>query len=88
LRTVEADSPIDLAGVMRAIGQDRHLLTKAFTTDVVLAAPGVFPLLNALVTGSTEVDGGTVPRKASEWGARALLEAGFANMRSSGPLNL
>jgi GTPase-associated system helical domain len=88
LRTVEADSPIDLAGVMGAIGQDRQPLIKAFATDAVLAAPIVFPLLNALVMGSTEVDGATVPRKASEWGARALLEAGFAHMRSSGLANL
>lgn len=80
LRSVSADTEFDLASLLAAIGGDRYALATPFAGSVVNHAPGVFPLLHALSTGSAAIDGASVKRRTSEWGSRALLEAGIFHM--------
>lgn len=85
LRTLDADPELDLADLIAEIGDDRDALGSRYGSGVVAQAPTVFPLLHALTTGSTSADGAKVPRKSGDWGARALLEAGLAQMCATGP---
>lgn len=84
LRTLDQDPELDLAEMLAAIGDDRIALGAEFTGGNVAAYPTVFPFLNALASGEVEGSGATVKRRVSEWGARALLEAGFDRMMSQG----
>ncbi len=80
VRSVSADAELNLDELMDAIGGDRDLLATPFDPDVLAQAPGVFPLLRAFSTGSSGIDGAAVRRTASDWGGRALLEAGIFHM--------
>jgi hypothetical protein len=84
LRTLDQDSELDLTEILAIIGEDRALLGAAFVDGNVAAHPAVFPLLHALATGNVSGAGATVKRRVSEWGERALLEAGFARIVSQG----
>lgn len=84
LRTLEQDPELDLAEVLAAVGADRALLSAGFIKANVTAHPTVFPLLHALTTGELDKSGAVLKRRVSEWGARALLEAGFARLMSQG----
>lgn len=88
LRTLEQDSELDLAEIISAIGDDREALCETSFERHVVAHPTVFPLLRALTTGEAEGAGAAVKRRVSEWGARALLEAGFARMMAHGASKL
>ena len=85
LRTLDQDPELDLGEMLAAVGDDRAALGAAFVEGSVAAHPAVFPLLHALVTGEIAGSGAAVKRRVSEWGERALLEAGFANMMRQGP---
>lgn len=85
LRTLDADPEFDLAGLITAIENDRDALGSRYGSGIVSQAPTVFPLLHALATGATSADGAKLPRKSGDWGARALLEAGLAQMCATGP---
>lgn len=77
LRTLQDDPELDLAELHDAIGDDRTVLGRDFAGGHVASFPKVFPLLHSLATGQTGIEGHAIKRRASEWGARALLEAGF-----------
>lgn len=84
LRTLGEDPELDLAELLAAAGQDRAALGAGFTEGNVATHPTVFPLLHALATGEVHGSGAVVKRRVSEWGERALLEAGFAKQMSQG----
>lgn len=88
LRTVDADPELNLEELLGAIGDGTARLTASFDTARAKKYASVFPLLNALATGETDVAGGEVKRRASEWGGRALLEAALNVMWDNGPSNL
>lgn len=85
LRTLDQDPELDLEEMLAAIGNNRAKLGAAFIEGSVASYPTVFPLLHALVTGEVRGTGAAVKRRVSEWGERALLEAGFATLISQGP---
>jgi hypothetical protein len=84
LRSVDADTELDLGQLLDAIGTDRPVLSKGYTEGIVVAAPAVFPLLSALASGSAQGMGSTEKRPASTWGGRALLEAALAQIIARG----
>jgi hypothetical protein len=84
LRTLDQDPEFDLPEMLAAVGDDCAVLGAVFAEGAVADHPTVFPLLHALATGEVSGAGGAVKRRVSEWGARALLEAGFAMMISQG----
>lgn len=84
LRTLDQDPELDLPELLAAVGADRTLLCTGFVKTNVIAHPTVFPLLHALITGEIDESGAPLKRRVSEWGARALLEAGFARLMSQG----
>jgi hypothetical protein len=88
LRTLDADPKLDLKELIKAIGADRAALSLGLSSAVVTASPQVFPLLTALITGVAEGAGAETKRSASDWGVRALLEAGLNAMRNTGPRKL
>jgi len=85
LRTLDADPKLDLADLIAAVGSDRDALGSPYGSGIVAQAPAAFPLLHALATGSRSADGSKVSRTSGDWGARALLEAGLAQMCVTGP---
>ncbi|CAI8714073.1 GASH domain-containing protein [Pseudomonas chlororaphis] len=88
LRTLDQDPELDLAEMLAAVGDDRTALAAAFIQGNITSHPTVFPLLHALATGEVDGLGAAVKRRVSEWGERALLEAGFARMMSQGASKL
>lgn len=88
LRTLDQDPELNLAEMLAAIGEDCAALGAPFIGGCVATHPTVFPLLHALSTGEVDGPGATVKRRVSEWGERALLEAGFAKMTSQGAADL
>jgi hypothetical protein len=88
LRTLDQDPELDLAEILAAVGDDRAALVAAFGEGSVADHPTVFPLLHALATGEVRDAGSAVKRRVSEWGERALLEAGFATVISLGAAKL
>lgn len=88
LRTLDQDPELDLAELLAAVGDDRAALGAAFVEGNVASNPTVFPLLHALSTGEVSGAGAVVKRRVSEWGERALLEAGFARVISQGAAKL
>lgn len=80
LRTVDKDPELDLKDLTQIIGDDRTKLVASFDADRAARHPSVFPLLNTLATGQINVAGVERKRKASDWAAQALLEAGLCRM--------
>ncbi|EJF69448.1 hypothetical protein A462_24088 [Pseudomonas sp. Ag1] len=88
LRTLDQDPELDLSELLEAIGDDRELLGAEFTKGNVMKYPTIFPLLHALATGELDSVGATLKRPVSEWGERALMEAGFVKLIAHGPAHL
>lgn len=85
LRAVDADPEFDLPELLAEIGVDRvPLAAGVHAAGNVKANPTVFPLLNAIVTGDADVNGAQIRRKASTWGARALLEGALSRNMATG----
>lgn len=85
LRTVDADPDFDLPELLAEIGGDRaQLAAGVYGSSNVTAHPTVFPLLNAIVTGHADTVGSKIKRKASTWGARALLESALSRSIATG----
>lgn len=84
LRMLDQNPALDLAELLETIGEDRSLLCTGIVKTNVTSHPSVFPLLHALSTGEMDESGALVKRHVSEWGERALLEAGFARLMSQG----
>lgn len=84
-RTVEVDPELDLPELLAEIGADRAALAQGVQASAyVTAHPTVFPLLNAILTGDADVVGSAIKRRASTWGARALLEGALSRHMSTG----
>lgn len=88
LRTVDEDPELDLKELTKVVGEDRAKLVRGFDADRAARHPSVFPLLNTLATGHIDVAGAKRKRKASDWAAQALLEAGLCRMCREGLVNL
>lgn len=88
LRTLDEDPELNLEELLEVLGEDRTVLGTPFMQGSPATYPTVFPLLNALATGEIEENGACVKRRVSEWGGRALLEAGFIRMISQGVMKL
>lgn len=84
LRTVDEDPELNLDALLKALGDDLPVLKDHVSSSTITSYPTIFPLLNAVVTGETDVQGAKQKRKASEWASRALLEAGFVKLIDSG----
>jgi len=84
LRTLDQDPELDLAEMLAAVGDDRAALSATFVEGSIATHPTIFPLIHALATDEVSGSGAAVKRRVSEWGERALLEAGFARMMSQG----
>jgi hypothetical protein len=87
-RSVEEDGELDLNELIESIGDDRLKLAESFNVSRAAGHNEVFPLLNALATGETDVPGADQKRSASTWGGRALLEAGLSRMCDTGVVKL
>lgn len=88
LRTVDKDPELDLKELTKVIGEDRAKLVESFDADRTARHPSVFPMLNSLATGQLGVTGAERKRKASDWAAQALLEAGLCRMCRQGLVKL
>lgn len=84
LKTLDKDPELDLKKLLSMIGDDREKIVAQYGDSLAMKWPIVFPLLNALVTGQSDGPQHAVKRRASEWGARALLEAGMVNYFNNG----
>ncbi|OIR12498.1 hypothetical protein GALL_61970 [mine drainage metagenome] len=88
LRTIDQNPKLDLGELLAAVTDDREFLAAAIIDGTVIDHSTIFPLLHALTTGEVNLNGAVVKRHVSEWGERALLEAGFAKMKSQGLVKL
>lgn len=87
LRTVDQDPELNLAEILAAVADDRTALASAIDSNIA-GHPTVFPLLYALTSGEVGGSGAGIKRRVSEWGERALLEAGFSRMMLQGAVKL
>ncbi|KQV53302.1 hypothetical protein ASC95_11175 [Pelomonas sp. Root1217] len=87
LRHADEDTEATLSVLLAALGDDAATVRDSLAEhdEAILATPGVFPLLSALLTGKAHHHGGDGPRSCSDWGARALLET---SLLTSGPSTL
>ena len=88
LRTVREDPELDQSALLKTLGDDRAVLGQSYTNGLAGRLPEVFPLLHSLTAGAPSAEGGKIKRRSSEWGARALLEAGLVKLQASGPAKL
>jgi hypothetical protein len=87
LRHVKQGEAVNLADLVKALGDDRALLAAPFSDHTVIAAcPAVFPLLGAVTTGSASNARAKQKRAISEWAARALLETAAIHVTSLLPV--
>lgn len=84
LKTLDEDPELDLKELLTMLGDHREQIVAQYIDSFATRWPIVFPLLNALVIGQSDGPQHAVKRRASEWGARALLEAGMANYFKNG----
>lgn len=84
LRTIVANPAVPLAGVLAALGPDRQTLGARYASGLPAGGAILFPLVNAIVTGTVEGSpaGAEIERSAEEWGSRALLEAALLKMQA------
>jgi hypothetical protein len=73
-----------LPELVAAIGADRDAVGQQFAGSLAVSTPTVFPLINALAAGGAQVPGAEVRRSSTDWGARALLEAGVLHIAVNG----
>lgn len=84
LGTTQEALEMTLRDLVTAIGADRDAVGQQLAGSLAVSTPTVFPLINALIGGEAQVPGAELRRSSSEWGARALLEAGFHYMAVDG----
>lgn len=84
LGTTQGAVEMTLHDLVTAIGADRDAVGQQVAGSLAVSTPTVFPLINALIGGEVQVPGAELRRSSSEWGARALLEAGFHYMAVDG----
>lgn len=88
LKTLDKNPELDLKKLLSTIGDEREKIEARYADGLATKWPTVFPLLNALVTGQSDGSAHAVKRRASEWGARALLEAGMVRYFETGAAKL
>jgi len=88
LRTLDANTELDLPGLLAALGDNRATLACNFGQSLPAGAPTIFPLIHAMVTEAADLRGASIKRSAEEWGSRALLEAALIHLRATGPRKL
>ncbi|MCA8235280.1 GTPase-associated system all-helical protein GASH [Burkholderia cenocepacia] len=88
LKTLDKDPELDLKKLLSTIGAEREKISTRYVDGLATKWPTIFPLLNALVTGQSDGPEHAVKRRASEWGARALLEAGMVRYLEMGAAKL
>jgi hypothetical protein len=88
LRTVREDPELDQLELLTALGDDRAVLGQSYSDGLAGRLPEAFPLLHSLIVGAPSVEGGRIKRRSSDWGARALLEAGLVKIQAMGPMKL
>ena len=75
LRGIEDADPFPLPKLLEALAADRLVVADSLKDEPLIdGAPLVFPLLSAVRSGEGTGRCADVPRRLSEWGARALLE--------------
>jgi hypothetical protein len=78
--------PLPLSTVLERLGEHREFLAEKIPARAVVdQCPEVFLLLTAIATGTAEGEGegegeGEAENTGDQWAARALLEAGLANL--------
>lgn len=76
LRRLTAADPVDLAGLMAAVGDDRlRLLTKIPMASAARDNPEIFPLMSSLLSGAVQKNASKEPKSIEEWTVRTLIEA-------------
>ena len=76
VRDAAPEHQVNLAGLLDALGEDRHALVSPFEGNSEIGAcPTVFPLLTALGGGATAEADAAVARSLADWCGRALLES-------------
>ncbi|WP_031209136.1 GTPase-associated system all-helical protein GASH [Mesorhizobium sp. L2C085B000] len=88
LKTLDKDPELDLKKLLSAIGADREKMGARYADGWATKWPAIFPLLNALATGRADGPEHSVKRRASTWGARAMLEAGMIQYFRTGAAKL
>ncbi|MGN4068064.1 GTPase-associated system all-helical protein GASH [Burkholderia gladioli] len=88
LRTLDKDPELNLKDLLSTIGEEREKIGSRYVNGLATKWPTIFPLLNALVTGQSNGPHQAVKRRASEWGARALFEAGMVRYFGTGAAKL
>ncbi len=83
LRNVIAGKDLSLIELLTAIGEDRPKLTPIEEYAFITNCPAVFPLSNAIQTGSTSDPRAKIKRPLSDWATRALLESSIATLCSN-----
>ena len=75
LRGIEEADPLPLPKLLEALGEDRLVVAGSVKDESLIdGAPLIFPLLAAVRSGEGTGRSADVPRRLSEWGARALFE--------------
>jgi hypothetical protein len=76
LRRVKAGEPVDLAGLISAVGDDRlRLLLKIPMAHAARDNPEIFPLMSSLLSGSVPKSAPKDTKSIEDWTIRSLLEA-------------
>lgn len=88
LKTLDKDPEMDLKKLLSMMGADREKIAGQYADGMATKWPAVFPLLNALAMGKADGPEHEVKRRASTWGARALLEAGMIRYFRNGAVKL
>ncbi|WP_055335596.1 GTPase-associated system all-helical protein GASH [Ralstonia solanacearum] len=88
LKTLDKDPELDLKKLLSTLGAEREKIGTSYVGSLATQWPKVFPLLNALATGQSDGPEHAPKRRASEWGARALFEAGLVQYLRTGAAKL
>jgi hypothetical protein len=80
LRGIPDGSLASLTDLVASLSNYLEPLSASVNATRAKAARNVFPLVAAIVTGDASCPGGAAERRAREWGARALLEAGILHV--------
>ncbi|BCG86889.1 hypothetical protein MesoLj113c_29990 [Mesorhizobium sp. 113-3-9] len=81
LRNIVSEEKLALLELVKQLGDRRAALVEHLQTPLVAEAPAVFPLIDAITTGSSKVPFAAEKLAPSEWGARALLEGAIRHLQ-------
>ncbi|PBP35907.1 GTPase-associated system all-helical protein GASH [Pseudomonas syringae] len=75
LQGISNEKSFTLAELVGELEVDNEKLKAAISSDDVIAAGEVYPLLKSILSGDLKVFGSAIARSTRDWGGRALLEA-------------